>query len=226
MNSKKTSDSTSVHKCVTSVRALFLITMLFVGVETRAQSGNRKIEAGAQFVFLGVYSPDLPNGFVNDIDDEVLGGGVRVGYNLSKRWAAEAEINVFQRAPTDDPATRGKWVQGLFGVKATRRQNGAGLFLKARPGFMRFDGVASLLTAGDGSQFIGLILDNTYFALDLGAGMELYPSSRTLVRFEAGDLMIRYTNRPPSNFDPVSNSARVTRLDHNFQFAVGFGWRF
>jgi hypothetical protein len=226
MNPKKTSNRASVHKLVTGARTLLLLTMLVVGVETRAQSGNRKIEAGAQFVFLSVHSPDLPRGFFNDIDDEVFGGGVRFGYNFTKRWAAEAEVNVFQRAPTDDPATRGKWVQGLFGVKATRRQNGTGLFLKARPGFMRFDGVAALLTAGDGSQFIGLILDNTYFALDLGGGIELYPSPRTLVRIEAGDLMIRYTNRPPSNFDPISNSARVARLDHNFQFAVGFGWRF
>lgn len=211
-----------------SKRVLFLAAMviLLVRLEARSQSDPRKLEVGGQFVGLSAHSPALPKGFINDIDDTVYGGGARAGYNFSKHWSADVEINVFQRPPTSDPATRGRWVQGLFGVKATKRRERIGVFLKARPGFMRFDGVAALFTDSNGKLQVGLIFDNTYFALDLGGGVELYPTRRTIVRFDAGDLLIRYTNRPPSDFDPVSNARRRVSVGNNFQFEAGFGFRF
>lgn len=205
---------------------LLIVTIMLLGLEVRAQSDLRKIEVGGQFVVLSVHSPALPKGFLNDIDDTVLGGGSRAGYNFTRHWAADLEVNVFQRPPTTDPATRGRWVQGLFGVKATKRQDRIGLFLKVRPGFSRFDGVASLFPDSNGKLQIGLIIDNTCFAVDLGGGVELYPTRRTIVRFDAGDLVIRYTNRPPADFNPVSNAVRKTHFDHSFQFEAGFGFRF
>lgn len=203
---------------------------LFFGLQARAQSGLRKFEVGGQFVGLSAHSTRFPGGsapgIINDIDDFVLGGGLRAGYRIAKNIAVEAEVNVFQRPPTDDPATRGKWSQGFFGLKVGKQLGNIGVFGKLRPGFAKFDGITSAVRLPDGSTNIRLIQDNTFFALDIGGGIELYPSQRTIVRLDAGDAIIRYTGRPENGFDPISNPGPRTYYGHNVQFSVGFAVRF
>ncbi len=68
----------------------------------------------------------------------------------------------------------------------------------------------------------------TDFALDLGGVVELYPSSRTILRFDAGDTILRSgTHNVPVRtpfFDVVAPVP--DRTTHNFQGSVGFGFRF
>lgn len=202
---------------------------LLLGLEAHAQSPHRKFEVGGQFVGLNAHSAGFPEslGLVNDIDDLVLGGGLRGGYRITENSAVEAEVNIFQRPPTDDPATLGKWSQGLFGLKVGRKLgSNIGVFGKVRPGFARFDGITSAEILPDGSVTVRLIKDNTFFAFDIGGGVELYPSPRTIVRLDAGDVIIRYTGRPGDGFDPISNLVQRTHYGHNFQFSVGFAVRF
>jgi hypothetical protein len=211
-------------------KALVLVATvsLLLGLEAHAQSRHRKFEVGGQLVGLSAHSTGFPDslGLTNDIDDLVLGGGPRAGYRITENIAVEAEVNVFQRPPTDDPATLGKWSQGFFGLKVGRQLGTVGIFGKFRPGFARFDGITSAQLLPDGSVYIRLIKDNTFFAFDIGGGIELYPSPRTIVRLDGGDAIIRYTGRPGEGFDPVSNRVQRTHYGHNVQFSVGFGVRF
>lgn len=220
-------------RCARTKKRSFLFVamlLLFVRIEAWPQSRSYKFELGGQFVGFRARSTRFPDGLLggitNHIDDFILGGGVRAGYSIAENLAVEGEVNVFQRPPTDDPATLGKWSQGFFGLKLRKQVRSIGLFGKVRPGFARFDGVTSAISLPDGSVGINLIKDNTFFAIDVGGGIELYPSRRTIVRLDAGDVIIRYTGRPGKDFDPISNLVGRTYYGHNLQISVGFAFRF
>jgi hypothetical protein len=171
------------------------------------------------------------------------GFGGRVGYSFNRYVTAEAEVNFFprERELTDPDFTGGRKLQGLFGVKAGRRFERVGLFAKARPGFVNFK-------EGDLEQPQGTVCvavfptplscfkskGRTDFAFDVGGVFELYPSARTILRFDAGDTILRSgAHRVPATaqFSPTSptflTAATVNaETTHNFQGGFGFGIRF
>jgi hypothetical protein len=59
----------------------------------------------------------------------------------------------------------------------------------------------------------------TEFAFDLGGGLEIYPSVRTVARFELGDTMIRHRSLAPP-------WPRTTRTSQNLSSRIGIGFRF
>jgi Outer membrane protein beta-barrel domain len=219
----------------------FVMWALVLGLtfhDARAQSDEKKFEAGGQFSVLRVPTRTIDaSGFVfvtTEQRDTEYGLGARIGYNFSKYFAAEAEVNFF---PRDQELTGGKKLQGLFGVKVGKRFEKFGLFGKARPGFVRYQ-------KGD-YRFVGGIavfpppivnfrpVARTNFAFDLGGVAEFYPSKRTIIRFDAGDTIVRLPvrnvaaiqlNSPFStNLVVISAAAETT---HNLQLSVGFGVRF
>jgi opacity protein-like surface antigen len=209
------------------MRAFFLVPVV-VGLSAlaaQAQTNGRRIEIGVHCVGLSAHVDRFPIPPSTDIDDLVFGGGARVGYNITQRFAVEAEGSVFQRPPTSDPATRGRWAQGFFGLKVAKRLNKLSIFAKMRPGFSRFDGITSVMSGRNGMPEINPIKDNSFFALDAGGGIEFYPSRRTIVRFDASDVIIRYTNRPGENFN-VANPVRKTFYGHSLRVSIGFAFRF
>ena len=110
----------------------------------------------------------------------------------------------------------------LFGVKAGVRTSRMGGFVKARPGFTRLSDKGTRCI-GDGCAVILMLLArNTYrneFAFDVGGGVELYPTARTVARVEIGDTMIRHR----STSLPCPASACTS---HNVSSRFGFGYRF
>ena len=209
----------------------------------QAQSDEKKLEIGGQFSFLRV--PTLTNStgivcgtifcpsiaFTRDTNTDV-GFGPRIGYNATSYLTLEAEMNFF---PRDRDLEGGRKVQGLFGAKAGKRFEKAGIFAKARPGFVRF-------SRGD---FIGSPLgicpaifplpigcfqpvSKTNFAIDLGGVAELYPSTNTIIRLDAGDTIIRFGDlRVASNSNGSLGVIPVAaETKHNLQLSVGLGYRF
>ena len=64
----------------------------------------------------------------------------------------------------------------------------------------------------------------TYPALDLGGGVEVHTTKRTVLRFDAGDTLLFVGSRTYN-----SNGTRVSvsgGLSNSFQFGTSFGWRF
>lgn len=168
------------------------------------------------------------------------GFGARIGYNFTENVALEAEGNFF---PREREFGGGRRSQALFGVKAGKRFEQVGLFVKARPGFVRFSegdlsrprpGIAcpAVIPAPAGCFEA---VPQTHFAFDVGGVLEYYPSRRTLIRFDAGDTIIRLgEHRVPVVLDPDSGSPPTmvvvgvapSETTHNFQGSIGFGIRF
>ena len=188
---------------------LTLVTVASVGV---AQSTKDKIEIGVQTTSLSLFQPDFPF-----FDSTQAGVGGRVGYNFNRSIAAEAEINFFPQKLFILNAD-GRAFQGQFGVKAGKRFEKFGLFGKVRPGFLSVDRVVSFIPPPGSQGGPGFTLERqTFFTLDAGGVLELYPSRRTAVRFEAGDTAIRHP--------PRLGQTRGPKFNHNFQFTAGVVFR-
>lgn len=66
----------------------------------------------------------------------------------------------------------------------------------------------------------------TFFTTDFGGVLELYPSSRMVVRFDAGDTAIRH----PARFGAFDLTGPVVlvgpaKFSHNFQLTAGVAFR-
>lgn len=205
--------------------------------EVRAQSDEKKFEVGGQFSILQVPTTTaatflFPIGYEKHATEYGFGG--RIGYNLSQNFALEAEGNFF---PRDRDLQGGRKIQGLFGVKAGKKFDKVGVFAKARPGFIRFERgdyePAPVVCILIFPPPLGCLqpVAKTNFAFDVGGVVELYPSARTIIRFDAGDTIIRFGARtvgatnPSPPFYPVGLPV-AAETKHNFQASVGVGFRF
>jgi hypothetical protein len=197
----------------------------------RAQSDIQSVEVGAQFSALRIRDILMPDParnlfFTRAFDKTVAGIGGRVTYNVNERIAIDGEINFF---PKDDAGSNGRKPQGLLGPKAGFRSRTFGIFGKARPGFLHFK---RALDCPNGDTRNCATSSVTNFALDLGGVIELYPSTRTILRFDLGDTIIFYREREfviliPEPGGPAGRRLPLTKdLTHNLQFSVGVGFRF
>lgn len=214
--------------------------------QARAQSDEKKLEIGGQFSFLqvptvtanstGIVCFTLPcptNALTRDTHTD-FGFGPRVGYNVTTYLTLEAEMNFF---PRDRDLEGGRKTQAVFGVKAGKRFEKAGIFAKARPGFVRFsrgDFIGSPLAICPAifPLPIGCFqpVATTNFAIDIGGVGELYPSTNTIIRLDAGDTIIRFGDRRVAAKSNTMSNLGVVPLaaetKHNLQLSVGFGYRF
>ena len=197
---------------------LCLTVIAFVSVAP-AQNKKDKIEIGVQSTTLSLFHPDFP------FDDTQAGIGGRVTYNFNRSIAADAEINFFPQKQFILTAD-GSAIQAQFGVKIGKRFDKAGIFAKVRPGFLSVNRFANFIP-GPNNEAVLNIERTTFFSTDFGGVFELYPSRRTVVRFEAGDTAIRHPAQfgPVSIFDPSIELKRAAKFKHNFQFTFGVGFR-
>lgn len=227
-----------------------------------SDTDEKKFEVGGQFsvlqslipreaTFTGVVCVTIPcPSFVISNSRELQPGfGGRFGYNLTTNIAVEAEVNFFPNADSfsqPDSFKGGHKIEGLFGMKVGKRFDKAGIFAKARPGFLHASkgdiqprtNVACIAMVSIFPPPAGCFetISKTNFAFDLGGVVEVYPTERTIIRFDAGDTMIRLSERnvsgvlnpapgvlAPSFVTIIRAPAETT---HNFQFSIGVGFRF
>lgn len=200
---------------------IVLLTVISFASVAVAQSKKDKIEVGVQSTSLTVFPPDVFG------DETKAGIGGRVTYNFNRTIAAEAEINYFDQRQVVFEAL-GSSIQAQFGVKVGKRFEKFGVFGKVRPGFISAGQVGSFVPGSQGSPFSSIVKieRENFFTTDFGGVVELYPSSRILVRFDAGDTAIRH----PARFLPVDLTGplqlvRPAKFSHNFQFTAGVGFR-
>jgi hypothetical protein len=212
-----------------SLSAAVVFALLALSINAHGQATDApKVEVGAQFSTLSVRRPD----FFNETEHQPGFGG-RLTYNLTDNVALEAEGNFFPTRGTTSISTGGRALQGQFGVKAGRRFDRFGVFAKARPGLVSFDGALQFRGTEniifEGQTFTVprfQIARKTHFSTDLGGVLEFYPSRRIVTRFDFGDTIIRYGQRETfgSASQPIVNAPSTIR--HNFQFTAGVGFRF
>ena len=165
------------------------------------------------------------------------GLGGRFTYNLNEMFSLEAAGYFFPKK-CNQCRNGGNVAEGLAGVKVTKRFEKWGIFAKARPGAISFSrGALDVFAPPGASPFDPIQFEFkrvTAFAMDVGGGVEFYPSKRIVTRFEAGDTIIHFRSRNMNTviFDPATNTLRPGtlripgRTSHNFQFMTSVGFRF
>jgi hypothetical protein len=150
------------------------------------------------------------------------GIGGRATYSLLPFLSVEAAVTFFVRSENHvSPFEGGRSVQTLLGVKSGVRHEKLGYFVRVRPGFQIFTRAVSSL---DPNTLVFATENKTHPALDLGGGVELFPSRRTIIRFDAGDtLLFLGSSSVPFGTQTISSSAGTR---NTFQFSTSFGWRF
>lgn len=207
---------------------LLLAVVTFASVAV-AQDKKDRVEIGVQTSALTLFSPDFPG----DVTNSGVGG--RVTYNFNRSIAAEAEINFFPQKQFILSSFDSGAIQAQFGMKLGKRFEKFGLFAKVRPGFISVDNVESVtpdsVVVVNGLPTFNFKIERTnFFTIDAGGVLELYPSRRTVVRFEAGDTAIHHPARfdiifPLTSGNPFVQLARPTKFNHNFQFTAGVAFR-
>src|SRR5262245_49546580 len=189
--------------------AFLLAAILIVNQQTTlAQSEEPKVEVSIHFTTLRL----------TEFDRADPGVGSRIAFNLNKHIALEGEFNFLSR----DIASSDNRTQGLFGAKAGWRGDRFGVFAKARPGFVHFSRMEIPCVKTDPAPLACTVGGATPFAFDLGGVLEIYPSRHTVLRFDAGDTMIRYERLRGAAVGGGSEHF----VSHNPQFSVGVGYRF
>jgi len=124
---------------------------------------------------------------LSSFTDAGLGG--RFTFNVTPSLSIDSELDSYLTNFDQRSAqSGGRAIVGLIGPKAGIRTRKYGIFFKARPGFMSFADVpTSNSTPGN-----LMTARKTHAALDLGTAAEFYPSSRTILRFDIGALLVRY----------------------------------
>lgn len=216
----------NLTESLTLLTAAAMLALLLSGGEARAQHEDLpKVEVGAEFSSLSFNPPALKR---------EVGVGARVTYNLDPHVSLEAEANFFPSGSTREFTPGGSVLQGQFGVKAGRRFRSFGVFAKARPGFVSFDGTFTPAIAGtqviDGRTFpvfdFTHIVRTTHFSADVGGVLEVYTSRRVGARFDVGDTIIRYGPHDELDFSTHQGLFRTaTQVTHNFQFSAGVSFR-
>jgi hypothetical protein len=240
------------------VAAIVIGAMFVVGVRNvNAQSANNdegRFELGGQFSALHLSAAKVvsaaqfpcfvapcPIGVTTRRSRELeLALGGRVGYRAWGYFTLEAEANFF---PRDNNFEDGRKVEALFGAKVGKRSKTTGWFGKARPGFLYaskgdLQSKPNTLCVAIFPPPLGCFdpKEITGFAFDIGGVAEVYPSPRTIIRFDAGDTIVRLGDRrvpvlinpPPGATFPSREVVifKPAETTHNFQVSVGFGFRF
>ncbi|MCA1642058.1 MAG: hypothetical protein LC785_08930 [Acidobacteria bacterium] len=157
-----------------------------------------------------------------------VGFGGRFTVNVNRNVALEAETTFFPNSGfSGEQRAGGNAVEGLFGVKAGKRWEKFGVFVKARPGFVSFSDGRPIYDLSNPS-FIQFRAERaTHFAADVGGVLELYVSRRIMTRFDVGDTIIRYGAQTTANpFPPPLNFTIPEATRHNLQVNGGIGFRF
>jgi hypothetical protein len=239
---------------------LLLISAREIPAQSPAADGHR-FEVGGQFSVLNnsvineasatsvqcVNIPCPPMFFSFSKSRKIQPGfGGRFGYNLTDNLALEGELNFIPKANSfnqPDAFNDGRSIEGLFGLKAGKRFKKVGVFGKARPGFL-------YATKGDLQANPRALCPAVFpppvgcfettsknsFAFDFGGVVELYPTRRTIIRFDVGDTIIRLDKRNVSAvLNPQPGSLQPSRLvvisvpaetTQNLQVSAGIGFRF
>lgn len=187
--------------------------LLLAPAGARAQTEDHKFEVGAVFTTLGA----------ENFGDSAKGLGARFGYNFNDHFALDAETAFF---PSDELGNNliGQNAQGFVGIKAGARSKYVGAFVKARPGVMFIGNSTSGFDCDTQGTFRTCRPERNHLALDAGVVAEFYPTSRTIVRLDLGDTIVRFRNAGLNVFNGTQVSS--TDVTHNLQFSVGFGYRF
>lgn len=191
---------------------LALAACLSFSSATQAQDQFTRFEVGGQFDGIRLLNAENQDVFKP-------GFGARLDVNLTRRLAFESAVDFFPRNAPQTPfqgGQGGRTLQALFGLRAkfitTRRYSVYGVL---RTGLTYETNNVNSLTLGplDAPFFLTRSGPATHFTLDLGGGVEFYPTRRWIFRAEADASPYFVGNLPvldPTILGPSGQPQEVT----------------
>jgi len=198
------------------VVAVCVMAFLAAPLAAVAQSGEPRFQLGVQFV--GASS--------GEFNRTALGVSGGVAWHPVPLLGLEANLGIYPGDSTSITALSTSQVEGLLGITIGPRLGRVRPFAKVRPGFVAFrasrEPMACVLIYPPPLSCT-LASGETVAAVDLGGGIEVFPTRRTFLRFDIGDRMLRYSG---PTFDLGGTVRNAAFFSHDFRVAVGGGWRF
>lgn len=153
-----------------------------------------------------------------------VGIGGRFTYNFTPSVALESEVDSYltnTNTVSKSLQDGGRAFVGLIGPKAGIRRDRFGVFFKARAGVMSFSNVltSSAVFGSSGTA------RKTHAALDLGVATEFYPSSRTILRFDAGRMLVRYGDATDAVLSGGITARSTGQIVGPWHMEIGAGYR-
>lgn len=197
------------------VVAVCVMAFLAAPLAAVAQSGEPRFQLGVQF--MGASS--------GEFNRTALGVSGGVGHPVPL-LGLEANLGIYPRDSTSTTAPSTSQVEGLLGITIGPRLGRVRPFAKVRPGFVAFRASREPMACAliyPPPLSCTLAPGETVAAVDLGGGIEVFPTRRAFLRFDIGDRMLRY---PGPTFDLGGTVRNAAFFSQDFRVAVGGGWRF
>lgn len=197
----------------------FSLLLLFaVPAAVRAQEQTTRVEIGGEFSTIRQNDASTGDG------KNFPGFGGRFDWNINRRFAIESEVDFFpEHSEVVDFRRGGQTLQAVFGVRAKVLQTRhISVFGLVRPGLLHMTDV--LETQAPGSS-AAQQLAATYFVLNIGGGIEYYPSPRWVLRADIAGNPYRVSPRTvPVEGIPVTYPGKIedtTRLSFGVAYRPG-----
>lgn len=192
------------------------------------QSPSSRFEVGGQFSDIKLIDTNGNASFSP-------GFGGRFDWNITPRIALDTQIDFFPRYYPPSPQQGGHALQVFAGVRGrfVQRRRFA-IYGLVRPGLTYSSRtITSFSATSTGSQPAFLLTPNfggaTYFTLDLGGGIEFYPSDRWILRAEieatpyfVGNTAVNYSSPVPPEGLKVTSPGTVT---DTWRVSTGMSYR-
>jgi Outer membrane protein beta-barrel domain len=197
---------------------------------TPAQDQLTRFEVGGQFDGIRLMNSAGNAAFQ-------YGFGARLDVNLTRRFALESTVDYFPRNSPFTPeegGQGGRTLQAFFGVRGkfitTRRYSVYGVL---RPGLTHeTNNEKAVLLTNSGMNFslVNQTGPLTHFTLDMGGGIEVYPSDRWILRAEVDASPYFVGNIPvlisPSPGAPISPTNPISgKIYTPWKLSLGAGYR-
>ncbi len=205
-----------VRKFLVSGSIFFILFSVLLLQRAHAQDRYSSFELGAQYSTIR----ETNYGFEGT---NFSGVGGRFGWNLTRRLAFECQVDFFPENAVPLPLVQGgQTLQAVFGIRAKVVQTRQlAIFGLVRPGLLHFTGVEAL---SGGATVSDVDQPATYFVLNLGGGIEFYPSPRWILRFDvAGD-----PYRVPASvahFSAGGTASLPGKIDDTTRLSFGVAYR-
>jgi hypothetical protein len=202
--------------CVVRVVLTFVLAAVGVPRAVVAQDSPR-FEAGGHIAW----------SIAQEFDNGDLGFGGRFAWIIDRRFGIEGEISQYpEQFPDERPRFSRSRTEGLFGLTFGPASTRLRPFARVRPGFLTIHGTDepfACIAIYPPPLSCTLAAGRTSFALDIGGGIQAFPTPRTFLRVDLGDRMVRL---PGPAIDLERQVREGAFYSHDFRFTAGGGLRF
>jgi hypothetical protein len=196
---------------------LLILTFAFIAARpASAQTSASHLEAGATFV-------TTSSGQFHTQD---VGAGGWLAWRISPLVGVEGELTYHSDPFGEATLFNSGRVEGLFGATIGPQLGIVRPFASVRPGFVKYrvpDDPIGCIAIFPPPLSCTLASGRTLLAVDLGGGLEVSPTPRTIIRATLSDRMLRY---PSAAIDTSGMTHEGSFMGHDARFALGVGFRF